>query len=285
MDRFILKHKKFDDDYSSLRNVYNIYGATGSGKTTWIKNNVQNYIEIDDDILKSKESTLEFIDRLKTQSKHIVIDNFDVSAPGSSFFMKAPVTKVGCTFLVSTKPISGVPHTIHIEGKDRRNVLFDKPDVFNDPIDVIKTHLSTPRMNRIQLIDELFCEHGNLMGFVHENYTSAKCDYATVMQNLSDASLIDYKMYDGGWGLMPFFINSACAFPCSIINGSATKFNQASFWTKHMNACMHKKQFRESRLDLDTVDFMSRTGTPLKFYNIDNKNGKRRRRTTTKRAS
>lgn len=128
------------------------------------------------------------------------------------------------------------------------------------------------------LVDELYCEHGNIMGFVHENYTSAVCDYADVMHSLSDASVFDEKMYGGAWELMPYFINSACAIPCALIDGSAKSTNQASLWTRHMNACMRKKQFKESQLDLDTVDFMSRTGNPLKFYNIDNKNGKRRRR-------
>lgn len=286
MDRFILKHKNFNDEYSNLQNVYCVYGGTGSGKTSWIRDHVKNFIEIDDDVLKSKDATLEFIERIKLQKIHVVIDNFDPAAPGSQFFIKQPVTKLGCTFLVSNRPIPGVPNTVHLSGGDRRKVLFDKPDVFNDPIDIMKTHLTTGGIPRLPLIDELCCEHGNLMGFVHENYTSSSSscsEHAEICMHLSDASLIDSKMYDGGWALMPFFINSACAIPSKLLDGSVATENQASMWTKHMNACMHKKQFRETRLDLDTVDFMSRTGTPLKFYNIDNKNGKRRRRAATKR--
>lgn len=281
MDRFICKQTNFDDEFSNACAVYCVYGPIGCGKTTWVSEHVKNFIEIEEDTLRSKDTTLEFLSRIKHHKKHVVIDNFDnlVGMPGAPYFLK-PVTRQ-CTFLICTKYVEGtIP--IKLEGRDRRRDLYkdyDDPDTFNDPIEIIKTHMTTPGMKHSRLVDELYCEHGNLMGFVHENYyTSAASDYADVMHSLSDASVFDEKMYGGAWELMPYFINSACAIPCALIDGSATSTNQASLWTRHMNACMRKKQFKESRLDLDTVDFMSRTGNPLKFYNIDNKNGKRRRR-------
>jgi hypothetical protein len=280
MDRFIYKHTKFEDEFSNTSQVFCVFGPTGCGKTKWVTDHLKNYIEIDDDILRNKDSTLDFINRVKIQRTHIVIDNFDnlLSSPGAAYFLK-PVTKL-CTFLVSTKFIeSTVP--IELTGPDHRRSHFkeyDDPDTFNDPIDIIKTHMTTPGMKHSGLVDKLYCEHGNIMGFVHENCTSSKGDLARVLHNLSDANVFDDKMYGGAWELMPYFINSACALPCLYIDGTTGTTSQASMWTKHMNACMRKKQFKESRLDLDTVDFMSRTGNPLKFYNIDNKNGKRRRR-------
>ncbi len=282
MDRFICRNTNFTDEFSGTEpRVYCVYGAVGSGKTTWIKEHVKNFIEIDDDILKNKDTTLTFIERIRIQKKHVVIDNFDALAnsPGASYFVSKPVTKQS-TFLVSATHIDGtVP--IHIEGGDRRPVLFDARDEFNDPIQIIREYMTTPGKCSTKLIDDLYCEHGNIMGYVHENYTSSTSDVeklADIVHSLSDAMIIDDTMYTGAWELMPFFINSACSVPCLMMNGAVKTGNQASLWTRHMNACMRRKQFKESRLDLDRVDFLSRTGNPLKFYNIDNKNGKRRRR-------
>lgn len=275
MDRFINKPRKFDE-YSNTNQVVCLHGPVGSGKTTWVKKHL-DYIEIDEETLKNKESTLNFIERVKNLKTHVLIDNFDglLNLPGSSYFM-TPVTK-WCTFLVSNSPLQGVTNReINIH---KRPVLFHALDDFTDPIQIMKKHL-THDIGRLELVDKIHCEHGNMLGFVHENYTSSNIsmsDVCRVIESMGDASIIDNHMYEGNWDLMPYFVNSACMIPCRLISGSATSDNQASMWTKHMNACMKQKQFRESRLNLDTVDFMHRTGTKLKFYTINKPNGRRRK--------
>jgi hypothetical protein len=280
MDRFIIKPRKKDQFYNTSQ-VVCIYGPIGCGKTTWVKENL-DFIEVDEGILKSKETTCEFIERVKYQKRHILVDNFDgmLNLPGAGYFTK-PVTKF-CTFLVSTYYIEGtVPYKF--EGPDYRRLTFSdyaEPDKFIEPSDIVKLHMTNDRP-RLELLDKINCEHGNMLGFIHENYTSADPsldDVCRISLHMSDANITDSHMYDGNWELMPFFVNSACAMTCQILRGNVSTFSQATIWTKHMNACMRMKQFKESRLDLDTVDFMSRTGTLLKFYNIDNKNGKRRRK-------
>lgn len=275
MDRFINKPRKFDEYYDTCQ-VVCIHGPVGSGKTTWAKENL-DYIEIDEEHLKSKEMSLSFIDKVKNLKKHVLIDNYDglCSLPGASLFLK-PVTKC-CTFLVSNKPIDGVTNReINIS---TRPVLFNHLDDFSEPIQIVHRHLTsiTPRL---ELIDKIHCEHGNMIGYVHENYTSANPTLDQICKaitSMSDASVIDSYMYDGNWELMPYFINSACAIPCTILSGRVTSSKQASLWTKYMNTCMRMKQFKESRLSLDVVDFMSRTGTKLKFYTVNKTNGRRRR--------
>ena len=275
MDRFINKHRKFDEYYDTCQ-VVCLHGPVGSGKTTWAKNHL-DYIEIDEEQLKSKEVSLALIDRIKTLKRHILIDNYDgmSNLPGAPLFLK-PVTKC-CTFLISNKPIVGVTNReINVCS---RPVLFNHLDDFSEPIQIVHRHM-TSQIPRMELIDKIHCEHGNMIGYVHENYTSADStleDACKILHSMSDASMVDCHMYDGNWELMPFFVNSACAIPCNILNGRVTSKKQASAWTKHMNTCMRLKQFKESRLNLDVVDFMSRTGTKLKFYMINKTNGRRRK--------
>lgn len=272
MDRFINKTRKFDE-YSNTNQVVCLWGPVGCGKTTWAKKNL-DYIEIDEELLKSKDNTLEFINRIKSFNRHVLIDNYDglTNLPGAQFFMK-PVTQ-WCTFLVSNKPIDGV---INREvNLTKRPVIFHCLDDFSEPVHIVNRHLTTV-CPRIELIDKIYCEHGNMMGYVHENYTSADTEIVNTIHSLSDASIFDSHMYDGNWDLMPYFVNSACAIPAQLLQGHVTTNKQASMWTKHMNSCMRLKQFKESRMHLDVVDFLHRTGTKLKFYTLNKPNGRRRK--------
>lgn len=283
MDRYINNGRKFDQ-FSNTNQIICIFGPIGCGKTTWVHKNL-DFIEVTESVLKSKETTLEFISRIKTLNRHVLIDNFDgmIDYQGSPYFMN-PVTKA-CTILVSTHYIEGtVPFEFH--GPDLRQQKFlsegwDRVDNFMEPSEIIKRHLTQSHQDNSKLIDLIHCEHGNVMGLVHENYTTGDPDLETmsrVMMSLSDASVIDEHMYDGVWDLMPYFVNSGCAIPCNILNGSVKEMSPATIWTKYMNMCTRKKLFKASGLDLDTVDFMSRTGNVLKFYTINKKNGRGRGR-------
>lgn len=275
MDRFMNKPRKFDE-YSNTCQVVCLHGPVGTGKTTWAKENLE-YIEIDEELLKSKDNTIEFINRIKNLSRHVLIDNYDglVNLPGASFFL-TPVTK-WCTFLISNAPMEGVTNReINLY---KRPVLFHHLDDFTDPINIVDRHLKNI-IPRTELIDKIHSEHGNMMGYVHENYTSSNCSLDTmfnVIHSLSDASIINSYMYEGNWELMPYFVNSACAIPSQLLEGSVTENKQASVWTKHMNRCMRIKQFKEFGKPLDVVDFLHHHGTKLKFYTLNKPNGRRRK--------
>jgi len=273
MDRFMNRPRK-NDTFTDTCQVVCVFGPVGCGKTTWVHANI-DFIEIDEDVLKSKESTLDFIDRVKNIKRNILIDNFDglVSRPGASYFLK-PVSK-SSTILVSTKYIEGtIP--VELSGPDRRqlSIGFHHKDVIHEPIDVMKTYMSTKTTSKLPLLDIISSEHGNVMGFVHENYISGKMSHEKInkiMQSLSDAALFDSKMYDGEWQLMPYFLTSACVFPTVYVDGTVKKFRPATTWTKYMSACMHQKLFRVTRLTLDEVDFKSSVlgdKTIAKFYNF-----------------
>lgn len=279
MDKYINRERKINQ-FCNTTQVICIFGPIGCGKTTWAHKHL-DFIEVTESILKSKETTLDFISRVKLLDRNVLIDNFDgmIDYQGAAYFTQ-PVTRA-CTFLVSTYYIEGtVP--FEMKGPDLRQATFKKDgwgdmDSFLKPSDVIKSHL-TNDTNHINLIDTLHGEHGNILGLVHENYTSGGsnlevlCDVSTA---LSDASIIDDHMYEGVWDLMPYFITVGCAIPCNLLKGDVTTFSPATIWTKYMNMCTRKKLFKASGLDLDTVDFMSRTGNVLKFYNLNKKNGRR----------
>ena len=269
-----------NDRFVDTCQVVCVFGPVGCGKTTWLHANV-DFIEIDEDVLKSKDGALDFIDRVKHLKRNILIDNFDglLNRPGASLFLK-PVTK-SSTILVSTKYIEGtVP--FEMVGPDRRQqaIGFHAKDVIHDPINVMKTYMSTKISSKMPLLDIISSEHGNVMGFVHENYISGKITLDTInniIQSLSDASLFDSKMYDGGWYLMPYFLTSACVLPAVYIDGTTTTSRPATIWTKHMSMCMHQKLLKASRLTIDEVDFHSRVlgdKQITKIYNFRRKSKK-----------
>ena len=279
MDRYTHRCRK-NDQFSNTNQVICIFGPIGCGKTTWVHANL-DFIEVTEYILKSKETTLEFISRIKDLNRHVLIDNFDgmIDYQGSPYFTK-PVTKA-CTILVSTHYIEDtVP--FELKGIDLRQSKFkeqgwDAIDNFMEPSEIIKRHL-TSKQDNVTLLDNIHCEHGNVLGLIHENYPSSEQSLETmskVMMSLSDATFIDDHMYTGSWDLMPYFVAVGCAIPCNFLQGSVKTFTPATIWTKHMNMCTRKKLFKASGLDLDTVDFKSRTGTVLKFYSFNKKNGRR----------
>jgi hypothetical protein len=289
MDRYTHKSRK-NDKFSNTNQVICIFGPIGCGKTTWAHANL-DFIEVTESILKSKDTTLEFISRIKTLNRHVLVDNFDgmIDYQGAPYFTQ-PVTRA-CTILVSTHYIEGtVPY--EMKGPDLRQSKFKTQgwgdtDDFMEPSEIIKRHLVSKQDNT-KLLDTIHCEHGNVLGLIHENYTSAKPSLETmsrVTMALSDAAVIDDHMYDGVWDLMPYFVTVGCSIPCHLLDGSVKTMSPATIWTKYMNMCTRRKLFKASGLDLDTADFMSRTGTVLKFYNLNNKNGRRGARKASHRPS
>jgi hypothetical protein len=263
-----------NDRFIDTCQVVCVFGPVGCGKTTWLHANV-DFIEIDEDVLKSKDGALDFIDRVKNLKRNILIDNFDglLNRPGASLFLK-PVSK-SSTILVSTKNIEGTT-PFEMSGPDRRqqSIGFHNKDVIHDPINVMKTYMSTKMPSKLPLLDIISAEHGNVMVFVHENYISDTMTHDTInhiIQSLSDAALFDSKMYDGEWYLMSYFLTTGCVLPNLYIDGNVKIFKPASLWTKFMSTCMHQKLFKATRLTIDEVDFHSRVlhdKSVSKFYNF-----------------
>lgn len=272
MDRFVIPVIK-KDMFLDAHKVICIFGPTGCGKTTWAKENL-DYIEVDEDILRSKESTNEFIERIRCLKRNILIDNFDglLNTPGAPLFISAPVTK-GSTILISKVYIPGtVPHEMSGPDYRQQNIGVDQKDLFEDYPDIIKRHLTCQNVSHLDLLRSIQSEHGNVMGIIHENINTID---PKIFDAFSDADLIDTKMYDDGeWNLIPYFVHSGCVIPCTLINGSVShKIRPATMWTKHMNACMNAKMFRNTRLHIDVIDFLSRTKQQqFKFYRFGKKN-------------
>lgn len=272
MDRFVIPVIK-KDAFVDAHKVFCIFGPVGCGKTTWAKKNL-DYIEVDEDILRSKEMATQFIERIRCLKRNILIDNFDglVGTPGAPLFMSAPITK-GSTILISKTYIPGT-EPYELTGPDHRQHIIgiDAKDLFEDYPDIIKRHLTTTGMSHLDLIRTIQSEHGNVMGIVHENVNTIDPE---LFQSFSDADIIDSKMYDDGlWNLIPYFVHSACVIPCTILNGSVSHpIRPATLWTKHMNMCMNLKIFRGTRLHIDVIDFLHRVkGETFKFYKFQKKN-------------
>ena len=99
-------------------------------------------------------------------------------------------------------------------------------------------------------------ERGNCFGIIHENITSSDIDIHSlshVLDEMSIASIIDDKIYNGNWDLVNLFNVFGYVIPCTYINGSVKTDFTASLWTKFLNECMRKKRIRDSRIHIDKL--------------------------------
>jgi hypothetical protein len=129
-------------------------------------------------------------------------------------------------------------------------------------------HTLCTSSDKTTFIDKHLFEHGNTFGIIHENYPDFSSDFIQISQSLSDADLIDKKIYaDVSWDLMPYFNVSACLIPSLYfekepIQGS---LRPGSVWTKTSNMLMKMNRLKKLRLPRDHIHIWA-----LKANNGDN---------------
>lgn len=79
MDSFIKKKKQIlNNNFTELGRCVCVLGRTGIGKTYAVHQALQgNYVELTEEILKSKQSTIDFLERLASSEAHVVLDEYE----------------------------------------------------------------------------------------------------------------------------------------------------------------------------------------------------------------
>ena len=208
MDRFLKTKPVTESPLGLGPAIVNVWGNPGSGKSTGIRNYFTNFLELDYDTLRSKQSTITFIDRASFTNLPIIIDDWNiVSELIGSRELTGPLNS-SLTVIISPEPIHedfefrGVrwedrtleemktigkkycddPEKVHrlaVHCGGNLHVListlsFDSVgdrDVFESPKNFIYGLLCHGGEDEVyDNIGESLCEHGYMWGVVQENY-------------------------------------------------------------------------------------------------------------------
>jgi len=282
MDRFIKKKvSKFKFEFTELGQCVCILGKSGIGKT-WAVNTALggNYVELTADILKSKQSTIDMLERLKASDTPVVLDEFEavcdlvgireITGPPSSgqFFIVSQIpidSKFDFKIEVYNFPVptfeqmkkiapSASDDLIHRSRGDLRYLLrglsfvSDDPDSFLTTREFVESLVSKDSTkNPMNYLGYCSHEPGNMVSILQENYVDAKgIDYAAVADEISQSDMYENKMYEGDWHLMPYYTLHGCIIPAVAIGHKLNpgRMRPGSSWTKHQNMCMRNKKLK-----------------------------------------
>lgn len=293
------------------KGVINVYGKHGIGKSTYFLK--IPHVSFDHDILKSKEKTCDFFDMMKFSKLPLVLDDYELveRLPGikelkairTPFYIISHDKTSGLDVVTEYYEFPGVSleefaktHSItEIHAKellektngnmscieiDLKNFKSER-DVFLDSKSYVKNLIYTNKVS--EYIDKPLFEHGNILGIVHENYPDFSSDFEKITQSLSDADLIDMKIYsDVSWDLMNYFNVSACLIPSLYTSqthvSDSFDLRPGSIWTKTSNMLMKKNRLKKLRFfDREEVNLWvlkANSGEELNFdsYDLDSIN-------------
>jgi hypothetical protein len=282
MDAFIKRKKQnLSQNFTDLGRCVCVIGKSGVGKTWAVHHALGgNYISLTEDILKSKQSTLDFLERLCSTDTPVVLDEYEALCHlvGLREITKPPSR--GKFIIISQIPIENkfdfeiviynfpVPtfeemkkiapgasdSVIYKANGDVRRVLqslefqSDDHDNFMSPKDFITSLVSKDSTkNPMDYLCYHMSEPGNMVGILQENYLDAKgVDILSVTSALSDSQFFEDKMYDGAWDLMPYYSIFGCITPALEIGHrlNPNKMRPGSVWTKYQNMCMRDKRIK-----------------------------------------
>lgn len=283
MDSFIKKKKHIlSNNFTELGRCVCVLGKSGIGKTHAVHTALQgNYVELTEEILKSKQSTIDFLERLQSSDTPVILDEYEsmynligvreITKPPSAgkfiIISQIPIeNKFDFEIVVYNYPVptpdeikriapGATDELIAQSNGDLRKVLNGltfKSDVYDDfmgPKQFINSLISKEsKKSPVDYIGALVAEPGNMVAILEENFTSARgVDIVKVTESFSDAQVFEDKMYDGSWELMKYYIVCGCIIPANEIGHKipVEKIRPGSLWTKHQNACMRKKKIQK----------------------------------------
>jgi len=279
MDRYLSKKapQKNAPEFTTLGPAVCVLGKSGIGKTWAVRKALMPCIELTSDILKSKQDTIDFLNKIHGTETHVIIDEYECISDlvGLREITKPPTN--GLFVVVSQVPVKfdfelvtydfpildpnsiknlfpeADDQVIATCGGDLRRVRqsltfkSDAWDEFQGPKEFLMSLVSrTSNVNPARYCGQPVQEPGNVASILHENYVDSKGDLAKISDQLSVADLIESQVYDGAWDLLPYFNLWGCVLPAVEINHTLRpNLRPGSTWTKYQNACMRTKKIRD----------------------------------------
>jgi hypothetical protein len=276
MDRYFKKASQKDGhDFTNMGPVVCVLGRSGIGKTWAVHDALDPCVELTSEILRSKQETLQFLDKIKGTNTPVILDEYEcvqdlvgireiTGPPTNGLFVIISQVPVKFDFEINTYDFP-VPDTETIKRivpgisdeniqKSRGDLRFaiqsltfksDDKDEFQGARDFIESLVSVKSTTKpASFIGHPIHEPGNVAAILHENYVdSKKCDYAKTIHAMSDAMIFEDKIYEGNWELYPYYNFMGCIMP-SVSIGHTLKppLRPGSVWTKHQSACARAKR-------------------------------------------
>jgi hypothetical protein len=282
MDRFIKKRQsKIINRFTDIGRCVCVLGKTGIGKSWAVREAFGgNFIELTADILRGKQSTIDFLERLESTDTPVVLDEFETmcdlvgireitGAPSKGQFIvvsQIPVNSkfefeiVTYDFPVPTfeqlKKIApdATDEVIHKSKGDIRQVLkslrmkSDDQDAFMTTREFVTSLVAKGSTKRpFDYLSHHVQEPGNMVSILQENYLDARgADLARIAHFMSTAEIFETKLYEGDWQLLPYYTMYGCILPAVEIGHrlNPAKMRPGSSWTKHQNMCMREKRIK-----------------------------------------
>jgi hypothetical protein len=279
MDRYLSTSKqKSELEFTKLGPAVCVMGKTGIGKTWAVRKALMPCIEITSDILKSKQETIDFLNKIQGSETPVIIDEYEcihdliglreiTKPPTNGLFVVISQIPVKFDFEIVTYnfPILG-PEAIKALFPDARDEVIakcggdlrwvrqsltfksDDRDDFQGPRDFLISLVSrTSNVNPVTFCGYPIQEPGNIASILHENYIDSKGDLAKIADQLSVADVIESKVYGGDWELLSHFNIWACILPAVEIRHTlSNNLRPGSTWTKYQNACMRSKKIADA---------------------------------------
>lgn len=263
-----------------------VYGRPGIGKTYMVENELPGAVRVDHTILKSKNTTIDFFERLGYTDAPVIIDEWEslsdligvreITGPiskGPLVIITHEPVKLTSTTILYEMPIMSASEieklapnhpcaaqrAVECKG-DVRSFLrslthtSDTPDTFKTPRQVVTDLITSPHPDHY--LSHTLHEHGYVWSMIQENYIDTKGLTLGTMSDIADsmslADMYDTTIYaDGAWDtLMPYFVLHGCVLPCHLMKRKLNdaRLRSGSLWTKFQNACMRKKKMSETKL-------------------------------------
>ena len=282
MDRFLARSKqKTEYEFTKLGKAVCVLGRSGIGKSWAVRDALRPHIELTADILKSKQDTINFLEKVHGTDTPVIIDEYECvqdfvglreikGPPTNGLFVVVSQVPVKFDFEIVTyefpiptfedikRVAPGIKDAAIIEcnGDLRRAIQSltfrsDRTDDFQSPRDFVTSLVSrtSPKVSPVHFIGHPFSEPGNISSILHENYPDTKggsVDFlANVAMDISTAGIFENVIYDGNWELMNYFNFFGCILPAvAIRHGLGPNLRAGSSWTKYQNMCMRHKRIR-----------------------------------------
>jgi hypothetical protein len=281
MDRFMKHPKKqiLKQNFTDVDQCVCVFGKTGIGKTYAVNKALGgHYIELKPDILKCKQSTIDFLERVEHIDTPIVLDEFEtvndcigireIKKPPSrgkfviisqipienKFDFKMTVYEFPVPTCEQLKEMFPTASDVLIQ-KSRGDIRYvkrglefasDDPDEFVTSKEfILKLISKTKSDNPVKYLGHPIQEPGHIVSVLQENYLSAPgIDYAQVCEDMSVADLCETKVYEGEWQYLNYFNFFGCILPAVEIGHrlDPQKIRPGSTWTKYQNMCMRRKR-------------------------------------------